>query len=118
MNFNEYVRKTRITNKISLREFCRNTDFDPSNWSKIERGILLPPKDPKTLDKIAKFLGFEVNTNDYKTLFDLAAIASIPKEIVADGVLEKLPVFFRTLRGDTPTEEELRDLINLVQQNK
>jgi len=118
MKFNEFVKKMRIENQVSLREFCRKTDLDPSNWSKIERGILLPPKDPEILAKIADCLGFEKDGSEYKFLFELAAIASIPQGIVEEDVLDKLPLFFRTVRGNKPTEAELRALFNFIQGNK
>lgn len=116
--FNDFVKKARIEKRTSLREFCRKTDLDPSNWSKIERGYLLPPKDPETLGKIAEGLGFEKDGENYKILFELAAIASIPAGIIEENVLEKIPLFFRTLRGNKPTEAELRELFNFVQINR
>jgi len=114
MKFNEFVKNLRIENRISLREFCRRSGFDPSNWSKIERGVSLPPKSSEQLDKIGFALDLEKGSDQFQTLFELAAIASIPKDIVQEDVLEKLPVFFRTLRGDAPTEDELRKLINTL----
>jgi hypothetical protein len=42
----------------------------------------------------------------------LASISFIPAELLGDAaVAEKLPVFFRTLRGEKPTREELEELI-------
>ena len=114
MPFSEFVRSQRIKNGTTLREFCRRVDQDPSNWSKIERGILAPPKTPDQLSKIAEVLGFQAGSNEYDSLFELAAIDYIPKEIVDKEVLEKLPIFFRTIRGDTPTNEELNNLIAVL----
>jgi len=34
-------------------------NYDPSNWSKIERGMLAPPTDEKTLKNWAKILGIK-----------------------------------------------------------
>ncbi len=118
MQFSEFVKDHRVNNRISLREFCRQTDFDPSNWSKIERGVLAPPKTPEQLNKIAAALDFEKDTDNYKTLFELAAIEAIPKKILDQEVLNKLPIFFRTVRGDTPTEEELNKLISVLKNSK
>lgn len=118
MRFNEFVKLKRVENKISLRQFCRKTGYDPSNWSKIERGLLLPPKDPKTLETIATALGFKPGEDNFSTLFELASIAAIPDDIIDKKTLDKLPLFFRTVRGDKPSEEELRNLINTIKQTK
>ena len=112
--FGEFVREMRIKNSITLREFCRNADFDPSNWSKIERGINQPPKSKDILQKIALNLNIEEGTSDFDTLFELAAIGSLPTELLSNlSVLDKLPVFFRTARGK-PDREELNSLIKLL----
>ena len=59
-----------------------------------------------------------MNSSEYNRLFDYAMIEFIPTELAEDSnVLEKLPLFFRTARGEKPTEEELRELIKLIQQS-
>lgn len=47
-------------------------------------------------------------------MFDLAALSSIPDGLVEEEILEQLPVFFRTVRGEKPSEEELRNLIKKI----
>jgi len=117
--FGNFVKEVRVSKEITLREFCRKTLQDPSNWSKVERGIIPPPKSKTVLEQIAQVLEIEPGTEDYNTLFDLAAISFIPKELVEEQeILEHLPVFFRTVRGDPPTEKELRELINLIRNNE
>ena len=44
LTFGEFIKQLRLQNRITLREFCRLAGIDPSNWSKIERGMLQPPK--------------------------------------------------------------------------
>lgn len=117
MTFGEYVRELRIRRKLTLRAFCRKLKIDPGNWSKIERGLLVPPKSRVVLAEIAKVLNLKEDSEEWYTLFDLAAISHIPREIVEkDDILDKLPVFFRTLRGEKPTEEELKTLIKLLKE--
>jgi hypothetical protein len=41
MTFGEFVRQKRLAVNLELREFCDQAQFDPSNWSKVERGKLL-----------------------------------------------------------------------------
>lgn len=118
LSFGEFVKNFRIKQNITLREFCRINNLDPSNWSKIERGISPPPKSKEVLNEIAKSLNMETGSEDYKILFDLAAISHIPTHLLSDqSVLEKLPVFFRTLRGDKPTREELEKILKIVKED-
>jgi len=117
-SFGEYIKEYRIKRSITLREFCRINNLDPSNWSKIERGMLPPPKSKEVLNELAKSLKISQNSDDWNTLFDLAAIGHIPVDLINDtSMLEKLPVFFRTLRGDKPTREELEKILKIVKDN-
>jgi transcriptional regulator with XRE-family HTH domain len=116
--FGEYIKELRIKNQITLREFCKRSGLDPSNWSKIERGINAPPKSKEVLGTIAKALDLTINSSEYNQLFDYAMIDFIPKELTEDSkVLDKLPLFFRTARGEKPTEDELNELIKLIKQS-
>jgi transcriptional regulator with XRE-family HTH domain len=118
ITFGDFVKNYRIKQSITLREFCRLNNLDPSNWSKIERGILPPPKSNKVLSELAKSLKILKNSEDWQTLFDLAAISHIPTELLSDqSILEKLPAFFRTLRGEKPTRKELEKLLKIVKEN-
>ena len=117
LTFGEFVREQRIQNRLTLREFCRRMNFDPSNWSKIERACLQPPKGEVVLNEIAKVLNISKESEHWFTLRDLAAIAFIPTNLINDeSIVKKLPVFFRTLRGQSPTREELEKLLNLIKE--
>jgi hypothetical protein len=72
-----------------------------------------PPQDSDILEQYAKALDIEGGSNDWYTFFDLAASnrGIIPKDLMADHKVAKmLPAFFRTLRGQKPTEDEMRKL--------
>lgn len=113
--FGNYVKELRIEKEITLREFCRLANLDPSNWSKIEREVMDPPKSKITLENICEALNVKADSEEYKNIFDLAVISTIPKDLIGnEKVLEQLPIFFRTARGERPTESELRELINLI----
>jgi len=114
--FGSFIKHKRIENHLTLRNFCIKVGVDPSNWSKIEREILNPPKSKLILNQIAEVLGFKEGSDDYNNLFDLAIISFVPKEIADEEVLHKLPIFFRTIRGEAPTEEELQNLIKHLQE--
>ncbi|MHA1703383.1 MAG: helix-turn-helix domain-containing protein [Promethearchaeota archaeon] len=114
--FGEFVKKLRIERRITLREFCRSAGIDASNWSKIERGLLPPPKSKEVLESVRKAIGIKHNSEEYTTIRELALIGHIPFDLLDNRkVVEKLPVFFRTLRGEKPTREELENLIKILE---
>jgi transcriptional regulator with XRE-family HTH domain len=117
MTFGEFIRDLRIARRMTLREFCRMAKLDPSNWSKIERGLAPLPKSKVILQGIAKILKIEEGSEEYHTFFDLAAIGHIPNDLVSDQrVIDKLPVFFRTIRGEKPNRKELEELIRIIKE--
>jgi transcriptional regulator with XRE-family HTH domain len=114
MGFGRNIKELRLRKRLSLREFSRQINMDASNWSKIEREVIPPPQDEAKLMKIAKVLGITLESDQYSTLGDLAAIDSgiIPRDLLNDEeTLKSLPIFFRTIRNKRPTEEQLQDLI-------
>ena len=119
MSFGSIVKELRIEQKKTLRQFCIEHGHDPSNWSKIERGINPPPRDDATLAQWAKDLGLKPNTEVWKDFMCQAEVSrgSIPKEIMEDErLVEKLPVFFRTVRGAELTEDQLNDFIERLRE--
>ncbi len=117
--FGEFIKQIRAKQRLGLREFCLENGYDPSNWSKIEREVLPPPKDEATLRTWAKQLGLKQGSDDWLKFFDYAAVDAgrIPDYVLKDEELvEKLPAFFRTLSGNKPTDEELENLIKLLRE--
>jgi transcriptional regulator with XRE-family HTH domain len=115
IKFGDFIKILRIEKGVTLREFCRLTNIDPSNWSKIERGILPPPKSKEVLNEISQALKIKKESDEWHTIFDLATIGHIPTELLSDqSIVEKLPVFFRTNRGQKPTRKELEELIKII----
>ena len=115
--FGEFIKSLRIERDIGLREFCRRLSIDASNWSKVERGLLAPPQDKDKLDQIAKVLKIKKGSELYNELSDKASIDAgiIPKDILSDQeTLNSLPMFFRTVRSEKPTPEELEKLIKKI----
>ncbi len=120
--FGEFIKEKRLALDLSLRKFCKLLDEDPSNWSKVERALLLPPQDEKKLKKIAGILQITIDSDDWKKLKDYSNVdsAKIPDYIMNEKeVMELLPAFFRTVGSVKPTKEEIDELIkNLKKQGK
>lgn len=117
--FGTFIKELRARQRLGLREFCLEHGHDPSNWSKIEREVLQPPRDEETLRAWAKQLGLKPGSDDWLKFFDYAAVDAgrIPDRILKDEELvEKLPAFFRTLSGNKPSDEELDNLIKLLRE--
>ena len=111
------VRKKK---RITLREFCIQAQADPANISRLERGAMPPPQDTDILKRYADALGIKDGSDDWYTFLDLAAAdrGIIPKDIMSDReAVSMLPAFFRTLRGQKPTEEEMRKLIDKIKKS-
>jgi transcriptional regulator with XRE-family HTH domain len=116
--FGEFIKQIRAQQRLGLREFCLEHGHDPSNWSKIEREVLPPPRDETTLRTWAKQLGLKQGSDDWLKFFDLAAVDAgrIPDYVLKDEELvAQLPVFFRTISGQKPSRQDREKLMALIQ---
>ncbi len=111
--FGQFFKKKRIDLRLTLRQFCLENNLDPGNISKIERGILPPPTNAEKLKQYAESLKIKEGSNDWHEFVDLAYASSgrIPEEILSNkDLVSKLPLVFRTLRGQKLTEDQLKKL--------
>jgi hypothetical protein len=116
--FGTFIKELRARRRLGLREFCQEHGHDPSNWSKIEREVLQPPRDDRTLRAWAKQLGLKPASDDWFKFFDYAAIGAgrIPDRILENKELTAhLPAFFRALAGQKPSREDTETLLALIQ---
>jgi transcriptional regulator with XRE-family HTH domain len=119
-SFGDFFKSLRKKKRITLREFCIRASADPANISRLERGAMPPPQDTDILERYAKALDIKVGSNDWYTFFDLAAAdrGIIPKDLMSDQeVVRMLPAFFRTLRGQKPTVEEMHKLADKIRKS-
>jgi len=115
--FGQMLYDLRISRGFTLREMCRRVNYDPSNWSKIERGKISPPADKKTLELWARALGIKKDSEDMDEFVYRANIAQgiIPVDILKESeIVANLPAFFRTLKNKKPTKQEIDNIINLI----
>jgi transcriptional regulator with XRE-family HTH domain len=100
--FGEMLKEFRLAAGLSLREFCDLNGFDAGNYSKLERGKF-PPPDHSKVESYARAMGLPEGGEQWISLFDAASAerGRIPFDIMEDSSLvEKLPVFFRTIRSE------------------
>jgi transcriptional regulator with XRE-family HTH domain len=110
----------RLKEGETLRNVCQRNNLDAGNISKLERGLIAPPKSREKLDEYAQHLKIEKGSDDWFRFYDLASACSgmIPPDILDDKQLAaKLPLLFRTLRGQDVPEEKLSDLAELIRRS-
>ena len=118
--FGQFFKEMRLRTGLSLRQFCLDHGLDPGNISKMERGLASPPQSKEKLEEYAQYLGIEKDSDDWYNFFDYAAASTgrIPPDVMSDEELvKKLPVIFRTLRGQKLTIEKLGDLAELIRRS-
>jgi len=117
--FGKRFKQLRQKTGKTLRQFCLEHNLDPGNYSKLERGKSLPPKSREKLEKLANFLNIEEGSDEWYNFFDDAAACSgtIPKYIMDDEELSvKLPLVFRTIRGERVDSKKLKQLAEIIRQ--
>jgi len=114
--FGDYLKSLRFSAGLTLRDFCRQSGEDPSNWSKIERGLLPPPTDHERLTKIAKCLKLtEDRIEEFIAKAEIST-GNIPKFVMTNEILlDQLPAFLRTIDNVKPSEDDFQRLIKLLQ---
>jgi transcriptional regulator with XRE-family HTH domain len=114
------LKRIRLEKGLTLREFCLKNGFDPGNYSRLERGLFPPPESRELLERYAIALGVNRGSDQWLQLFDLAAAerGRIPEDIMSDQeVVDKLPVFFRTMRGKPLSPEQLDELVARIRRS-
>ena len=115
--FGEFFKAKRQALGLTLRECCLKHKFDPGNLSRMERGLLAPPKDRQVLEKYAKALELKSASDAWCTFFDLAAAAKgrLPDDLLEnEEVVAKLPLIFRTLRSKRLTGRQVGELVKTL----
>ena len=117
--FGEFFKERRIALGKTLRQFCHENGLNPGNISRLERGLLPPPQGREVLESYAKCLKLKKGSDEWYEFFDLAAAGTgrIPPELLEDkDLLDKLPILFRTLRGQKVPDEQLDELVRKIRQ--
>ena len=118
--FGTWVKGLRQARGLTLRAFCEKAGLDPGNVSRMERGLLPPPADEARLAEYARALGIEPETPHWRDFFDRASLArgEVPPDLLRDEeVAAKLPLLFRTLRGEPLPPDKLDDLVDKVRRS-
>lgn len=117
--FGAFFKKLRAKTGLSLRKYCEKHELDTAQISRMERGILPAPKDKAKLKFYAKALGLKEGSKDWGHFFDMASVSNktIVDEIKNSALLEKLPIFLRTIDNKNPDKEKLDKLLELIRKS-
>jgi transcriptional regulator with XRE-family HTH domain len=118
--FGAFFKELRIGQKVTLRQFCRAHGYDPGNISKLERGLLPPPDSEAKITEFAKALKIRRGSDTWYQFFDLARAArgKLPPDVLRKrDVVARLPLLFRTLRGQKVSEQKLNELIEMIRRS-
>lgn len=109
--FGDFLTDQRLKNHMTLRTFCLRFHEDPVYWSRLERGMILPPRSDHSLLEIAGRL----NVQDKEAFLTLARSATLAEEkpfsppIVLDPGLseEKIKALYKLIKDEqTPRKED------------
>ena len=119
MKFHELFKRKRMEIG-TVREFARESGLDLAYVSRLENGVILPPKDGEKLARLANALGIVEGSEEWQEFMDLAAIAKneLPEDLRDDERVAKvLPAFYRAMRDKDMDEEELQRLLELIKES-
>lgn len=120
MTFGEYFNTLRINQGFTLRKFSEKFDEDPAYISRLERGKVCAPKSQEKLEFYAKALGLKKGSEDFENFFQFAEVSNKTygiDNVKDENLLEKLPVFLRTLDNKGLDEERLESLIKSIKED-
>lgn len=118
--FGEYFKQLREKTSLSLRSFCVAHGFDPGNISRLERGAFLAPESNEKLREYARALRVKEGSTEWIEFFDKAAASRgmIPHDLhKEEDLVRRLPLLFRTLRGQKLSSEALDKVVDLVRES-
>ena len=119
MKFHELFKRKRMEIG-TVREFARESGLDLAYVSRLENGVILPPKDGEKLARLADALGIVEGSEEWREFMDLAAIAKneLPEDLRDDERVAKvLPAFYRAMRDKELGEEDLQKLLELIKES-
>jgi len=119
MTFGEYFYSLRVDMGITLRKFAEKIGDDPAYISRLERNKVRAPKAYDKLKYYALELGLSENSDKFDRFIQLAEISNKSygvNSVNDETLLEKLPVFLRTLDNKGLDEAKLDDLIRAIKE--
>ncbi len=103
MTFGEKLKSLRLKTSLTLTEFCVRHNLDPGNYSRLERGLKLPPRYQALLEDYARIMGLRKGTRAMLEFCDLAYAETgrIPPDLMENEEFAAyLPHLFALVRNN------------------
>lgn len=91
----------------------------PSNFSKLEHGVLNPPKDAPKQKHLAAAIGVTLGSENETVFFDLAAKANKATPVDLADIISKddaVPLLLRTIGNKRLSKRDIERLIEIVRE--
>lgn len=115
--FTDFIKERRLGLDLTLRQFSQNAGYDVAYISRLENGLITPPSDIDKLKALAKAYSIQLGSETWIEFSDLAAASrkTVPDDTFANPVVPRfLPVFYRKMRKDKLTEDDIKQLTSLL----
>lgn len=114
-DFGAYLKKLRLAANYGLRRFASLIEMPASNLSAIEHGRRTMPSEKLTL--AADIIGLEKGSEKWNTFFDLGRqTGELPADVQMVASKSFVPALLRTIDNRQLTEDEIKQLIEDIQQ--
>lgn len=117
MKFAQYFAERRKALGLSMRRFAEDKGYDVGYISRLENDVIKPPAELEKLKALAVALELTPETSEWVMFFDLAAARrkELPEDIKNQPqMINLLPAFYRTLRKEKITRDEVEHLLKLL----
>lgn len=118
MGFGTYFKKKRKETGLTLRQFCENKGLDAAYISRLENGIISPPRKRALIKSLATAIKIKEGSSEWVRFFDLAATSrgEFPKDIKENfpSVIKYLPAFLRSVKKKKIKKKDIEKLIKLI----
>jgi transcriptional regulator with XRE-family HTH domain len=111
----DFLRHRRLKQRRPMRRFCEEVGIDASNYSKVERNLIVPGDE--MLERIAIGLGIKAGSPNMQLLTDYAATARgrLPDDLAKSEELKALlPAFYQRLRRSSGRNRTLSELYKVL----
>jgi transcriptional regulator with XRE-family HTH domain len=115
--FGDFLRLTRLEKGLTARFVASAAEMLPSNFSKLEHGLLTPPRDAEKQKRLMAALNIQAGSAAAEKFFDLAAKAANSTPIDLAQIIsenETVPLLLRTIGNKRLSEDQIKRLVAIV----
>ena len=113
--FGEFLRAKMTEKRLTLRQLAQRSGFDPSNLSKLERGVSYPPQKIENLNRLAEAL--DLDDEERAEMIEAAEFGNgkIPQHFEAVKSNQSIPLLLRAINNKKMDPEQVKGLAELIE---